>query len=321
MPPGVSRRARGPGTTSALPIERLRRADAAIEAFERVSRIDPGDADTLYFLGQLHAQARRYDQAIAAFEKCLALDSLHLSAEFGLARAYQLSGNEAMAARHLARFDELTQSKIGKQISLTYGEQGPYSTAEPAAGAEAAPRRRAVTITAGAVTTLAIVVSPGVAAVGAARLLRAAAAGADRRRGDGPPGRPPHPAPRPADAHRPRAPRAVGGDRGLRAVGVADGGAQPAADRARPAADPDPLVRRATSGARATPSTGAARPPRTPTSARSTSATCWRRSGRREPGRPGAGPAGPGPAPARPRAPGARGRLCGVHRPTCACSS
>src|SRR5215470_1750084 len=116
----------------------------AVEAFEQVARIDPGDADTLYFLGQLHLQAQRYDQAIAAFEKCLALDSLHLSAEFGLARAYQLSGNDAMAAQHLARFDELTQSKIGKQISLTYGEQGPYSTAEPTDGTEGAPKDFAV---------------------------------------------------------------------------------------------------------------------------------------------------------------------------------
>src|SRR5215813_3653428 len=117
----------------------LAQTDAAIDAFEHVARLDAADADTLYFLGQLHLQARRYDQAIAAFEKCLSLDSLHLSAEFGLARAYQLSGNEAAAAQHLARFDQLTQSKIGKQISLTYGEQGIYSTAELASGAEQTP--------------------------------------------------------------------------------------------------------------------------------------------------------------------------------------
>src|SRR6516165_2061603 len=118
----------------------LGQVDPAIDAFEHVARLDAGDADTLYFLGQLHLQARRYDQAIEAFQKCLALDSLHLSAEFGLARAYVLSGNDAAAAPHLARFDQLTQAKIGKQISLTYGEQGPYSTAEPVGGAEAAPQ-------------------------------------------------------------------------------------------------------------------------------------------------------------------------------------
>jgi len=121
----------------------------ALEAFEQVARLDPGDADTLYFLGQLHMQARRYDQAIGSFEKCLALDPLHLSAEFGLARAYQLSGNDAAAAQHLARFDQLTQSKIGKQISLVYGEQGLYSTAEPAGAAEQAPQDFAVRFVAG----------------------------------------------------------------------------------------------------------------------------------------------------------------------------
>ena len=127
----------------------LAQTDPAIEALQRVAQLDPGDADTLYFLGQLHAQARRYDQAIAAFEKCLALDSLHLSAEFGLARAYQLSGNEAMAAQHLARFDQLTESKVGKQISLAYGEQGPYSTAEPVGSAELAPPDLSVRFAAG----------------------------------------------------------------------------------------------------------------------------------------------------------------------------
>src|SRR5262245_28216310 len=130
----------------------LGQTDAGVEAFEQVYRLDPSDADTSYFLGQLHAQARRYDQAIAAFEKCLSLDSLHLSAEFGLARAYQSSGNDTMAAQHLARFDQLTASKIGKQISLTYGEQGPYSTAEPVGGAEVAPQEFLVRFAASALS-------------------------------------------------------------------------------------------------------------------------------------------------------------------------
>src|SRR5216117_3324937 len=45
----------------------LAQTAAAIEAFERVAAIDPGDADTLYFLGQLHLQTQNYDQAITAF--------------------------------------------------------------------------------------------------------------------------------------------------------------------------------------------------------------------------------------------------------------
>jgi len=122
----------------------LGQADSAIQAFQRVAQIDSGDADALYFLGQLHTQVMRYDQAIAWYERCLALDSLHVSAEFGLARAYQLSGNEEAARRHLERFDQLTQSNLGKPISFTYGEQGPYSMAEPVAGADVPPASSAV---------------------------------------------------------------------------------------------------------------------------------------------------------------------------------
>jgi len=128
----------------------LGQSDPAIDAFGRVAQIDPSDADTLYFLAQLHSQAGRYDQAIALFLKCLALDPLHVSAEFGLARAYQLSDNAAAAAQHLARFDELSQSKLGKPIGLVYGEQGPYSTAEPIAGNDPAPSDFAVRFTADA---------------------------------------------------------------------------------------------------------------------------------------------------------------------------
>src|SRR5688572_31867986 len=86
----------------------------------------------------------RFPQAIASYQRSLALDSLHISAEFGLARAYQLSGDNEAARQHLGRFDQLTQSKLGKAISLTYGEQGPYSTAEPVAAADPAPAQFAV---------------------------------------------------------------------------------------------------------------------------------------------------------------------------------
>ena len=122
----------------------LGESDSAVDAFEHVAQIDPNDADTRYFLGQLQLQAGRYDQAIALFVRSLALDPRHASAEFGLARAYQLSGNAAAAAQHLARFDELSQSKLGKPISSVYGEQGPYSTAEPIAGDDPAPSEFAV---------------------------------------------------------------------------------------------------------------------------------------------------------------------------------
>ncbi|MBY0496631.1 MAG: FG-GAP-like repeat-containing protein [Cyanobacteria bacterium] len=126
----------------------LGESDAAIAAFERVGQLDPNDADAHYFLAQLHLQAGRYEQAIAIFRKSLTLDSRHASAEFGLARAYQLSGDADAAARHLARFDELAQTKLGKPIGSAYGDQGTYSTAEAIAAADQAPAEFAIRLSA-----------------------------------------------------------------------------------------------------------------------------------------------------------------------------
>ena len=76
-------------------------AQAAIEAFKRVIEIDPNDADTWYFLGTAHVQAKQFPQAIDAFEHALKLNSLHASAEFGLSRAYQQSSDVEHAREHL----------------------------------------------------------------------------------------------------------------------------------------------------------------------------------------------------------------------------
>jgi Flp pilus assembly protein TadD len=118
---------------------------SAVDAFRRVTEIDPNDADTWYFLGAAHAQIKQYPQAIDAFQHALKLNPLHASAQFGLARALQQSGDAAGAREHLARFQYITQNKLGAAISLAYGEQGKYSLAEEAAGApEKVPAQLAV---------------------------------------------------------------------------------------------------------------------------------------------------------------------------------
>src|SRR5205085_9140113 len=101
-----------------------------IEAFRRVTEIDRDDADAWYFLGAAYAQGRQFIQAIDAFQHALKLNPLHASAQFGLARAYQQSGEAAQAREHLQRFQYITQNKMGAPISLAYGEQGKYSLAE-----------------------------------------------------------------------------------------------------------------------------------------------------------------------------------------------
>ena len=108
---------------------------AAADAFRHVTEIDPSDADTWYFLGSVYAQAKQYRQAIEAFQHALKLNPLHASAEFGLSRAYQQSGDMTQTRQHLARFQYITQNKLGSPVSLAYGEQGKYSLAEESTAA------------------------------------------------------------------------------------------------------------------------------------------------------------------------------------------
>src|SRR5262250_1478970 len=104
--------------------------EAAVEDFKHVIAIDDSDADTWYFLGTVYSQTKQFPQAIDAFEHALKLNPLHASAQFGLSRAYQQSGDSLHAREHLARFQYITQNKLGSAMSLAYGEQGKYSLAE-----------------------------------------------------------------------------------------------------------------------------------------------------------------------------------------------
>ncbi len=102
----------------------------AIDAFQRVLKIDPNDPDTHYFLGTMYSQEQHYSKAIAEFEAVLRLQPLHASAQFGLARALQRSGDVDAAREHLQTFEHLTKTNLSSPMTLTYGEQGRYSTAQ-----------------------------------------------------------------------------------------------------------------------------------------------------------------------------------------------
>jgi len=117
-------------------------AQAGVEDFKRVIAIDDGDADTWYFLGTVYSQLKQFPQAIDAFEHALRLNPLHASAQFGLSRALQQSGNTAQAREHLTRFQYITQNHLGAAMSLAYGDQGKYSLAEesPASALKVPPQ-------------------------------------------------------------------------------------------------------------------------------------------------------------------------------------
>src|SRR5581483_7399772 len=93
----------------------------ALDAFTRVAEIDPNDADTWYFIGSVHLQARQFPESIEAFQRAISLNPFHASAQFGMSRAYQQSGNSDEARVHLARFQQITQTKTGAPLSLAYG--------------------------------------------------------------------------------------------------------------------------------------------------------------------------------------------------------
>ncbi len=109
-------------------------SQAAVDAFRKVAEIDSNDADNWYFLGTAHAQLKQFPQVIDAFQHAIKLNPLHASAEFGLSRAYQQSGDSTTAREHLKRFQYITQNKLGSAITLAYGEQGQYSRVEESPG-------------------------------------------------------------------------------------------------------------------------------------------------------------------------------------------
>ena len=114
-------------------------AEKGVNAFTHVTQL-VDEADPWYFVGYLNSQLQRYDQAIAAFQKALALFQYHASAEFGLARAYQRSGNAAAAREHLAKFQKITSEHLGSPFGAAYGDQGRFSLAElPRSSAQNAP--------------------------------------------------------------------------------------------------------------------------------------------------------------------------------------
>lgn len=114
-------------------------AEKGVEAFTHATQI-ANEADPWYFVGYLNSQLQRYDLAIAAFQRALTLFPYHASAEFGLARAYQRSGNAEAAKEHLAKFQKITTEHLGSPFGAGYGDQGRFSLAElPRSSAQNAP--------------------------------------------------------------------------------------------------------------------------------------------------------------------------------------
>jgi Flp pilus assembly protein TadD len=102
----------------------------SVTAFGKAAELAPKDPEAFYFLGAAQSDVGDQPAAIKSLQHAIELNPYHVSAEFALARAYQRSKNPEEARVHLARFQQLTQKKLGAPISLIYGEQGKLSLAQ-----------------------------------------------------------------------------------------------------------------------------------------------------------------------------------------------
>jgi len=114
--------------------------EPALASFQEAVKADPMDADSYYFQGVCYQEMKQFDKAIEVLHKALAINHLHASSEFALARALQRSGHTPDAKDHFKLFQHMTSTKISAAIGLAYGEQGHYSTVTPVEEKEAALR-------------------------------------------------------------------------------------------------------------------------------------------------------------------------------------
>ena len=129
-------------------------SEKGVAAFTHVTQI-ADEADPWYFVGYLNSQLQRYDLAIAAFQKALAISPFHASAEFGIARAYQRSGNVEAAKEHLAKFQKMTADHVATPFGAGYGDQGRFSLAElPRSSVQNAPPAISVHYTQQSISTI-----------------------------------------------------------------------------------------------------------------------------------------------------------------------
>lgn len=105
--------------------------DAALASFQHAAKFDPRDADSYYYEAVCYGELKQFDKQIEILKQALAIQPLHASSEFVLARALQRTGHTPEAKEHFKVFQHLTSIKISAAIGLAYGEQGHYSTVTP----------------------------------------------------------------------------------------------------------------------------------------------------------------------------------------------
>jgi tetratricopeptide (TPR) repeat protein len=106
-------------------LKTLGRYDEAIEHLNVAADQYPRDRVVLNEIGRVHFFQRRFDEAIAAFKRALAVDPEDLDAHYNLMLAYQGAGDHENAAREQALYSRFKADETAQAIT------GPYRLKSP----------------------------------------------------------------------------------------------------------------------------------------------------------------------------------------------
>ena len=101
----------------------------AIAAFQRVLAIDPQDVGANVNLGQLYTQQRKYAEAISVLRTGLAAEPYNTTALYNLGTALIRGGQREEGQKIIQQFQALRERGSGTTLGTNYLEQGRYAEA------------------------------------------------------------------------------------------------------------------------------------------------------------------------------------------------
>ncbi|HEU4768916.1 MAG TPA: FG-GAP-like repeat-containing protein, partial [Pyrinomonadaceae bacterium] len=110
--------------------------EEAIASFQKVLAIDPQDVGANVNLGQLYAQQRKYAEAIPVLRAGLAAEPYNTTALYNLGTALLRSGQREEGQKIIQQFQVLRERGSGTTLGTNYLEQGRYAEAISSTGAE-----------------------------------------------------------------------------------------------------------------------------------------------------------------------------------------
>ncbi len=111
--------------------------DEAIAAFNKVLAVDPKDPYSNIQIGQSYSSRQQYAQAAEAFRRAMEAEPYNATAVYSLAQALIRSGKQAEGQTMLEQFQKLKASGYSTTLGNGYGERGKYAEAVVSTGAEA----------------------------------------------------------------------------------------------------------------------------------------------------------------------------------------